>query len=30
MKTIDILQAVQAGTMTPQEAELKLKMQPYQ
>jgi len=30
MKTIDILQAVQAGKLTPQEAELKLKMQPYQ
>ncbi|HAF59841.1 MAG: nickel pincer cofactor biosynthesis protein LarB [Thermacetogeniaceae bacterium] len=30
METKEILQAVQAGTMTPQEAELKLKMQPYQ
>jgi NCAIR mutase (PurE)-related protein len=30
METKEILQAVQAGTMTPQEAELKLKMRPYQ
>ena len=30
METMEILQAVQAGTMTPQEAMLKLKMQPFE
>ena len=30
METMEILQADQAGTMTPQEAMLKLKMQPFE
>ena len=30
METMEILRAVQAGTMTPQEAKLKLKIQPFE